>query len=144
MESGAYYSRESTEQQYAAQVDSLPSSNALHKLIVYQAAMHYTSRQCIEQQCITQVILYCRTCVVYILSSPYKLKPTTYTVRGIITLNSGWAETYSKCITGRWAIPTAVYVVGFNLSEHCRFSLLAKPSPLHFRIDCLSVSIPKS
>jgi hypothetical protein len=91
---------------------------------------------------------------VYILSSPYKLTPTTHTVSGITTRNSGRADTCSKCITGSWAIPAAVYMVGFNFSKHCqRSALLAKPGPppyhslpyrLSFRLDSEKLKINKN
>jgi hypothetical protein len=101
-----------------------------------------------------RVILYCCTCIVYILSSPYKLTPTTYTVSGITTLNYGRADTCPKCITGSWAIPAAVYMVGFNFTEHCRkSSLVAKPGPppyhslpyrLSFRLDFEKLKVNKN
>jgi len=107
-----------------------------------------------RSQCIIQVILYCCTCIVYILRSPYKLTPTTYTVSGITTLNYGRNDTCSKCMTGSWAIPVAVYLVGFNFSKHCRRStLLAEPGPppyhslpyrLSFRLDSEKLKINKN
>jgi hypothetical protein len=48
-----------------------------------------------EQKYTIKVTLYCCACIVYILSPPYKLTPTTHTVSEITTstLNSGRAGT---------------------------------------------------